>query len=97
MSNFARVAAGGLALAAVLALGAPARASTTQESVLQDDSQLLGARPVQLDQRLRFLKAIGVDRLRVSVFWSNIAPVTAGGSRCATSSCATHAATSTRG
>ena len=81
MRNFARVAAGGLALAAVLALGAPARASMTQESVLQDDPQLLGARPVQLDQRLRFLKAIGVDRLRVSVFWSNIAPAATSQSR----------------
>ena len=58
----------------MLAPGAPARASTTQESVLQDDPQLLGAKPVQLSNRLRLLKALGVDRLRVSVFWNNIAP-----------------------
>jgi hypothetical protein len=60
--------------AAALAFPAAATASRTQESVLQDDPQLLGASPAQLDQRLSLLKAIGVDRLRVSVFWGNIAP-----------------------
>ena len=58
----------------MLAAVAPASASSTQESVLQDDPQLLGASTAELDQRLALLKSIGVDRLRVSVFWSNIAP-----------------------
>lgn len=62
------------ATAAVLAPAAPADASTTQQSVLQDDPQVLGVPPFQLDQRLAFLKSVGVDRLRVSVFWGNIAP-----------------------
>ena len=35
---------------------------------------MLGVPPAQLDERFRFLKAIGVDRLRVSVFWGNVAP-----------------------
>ena len=61
-------------LAAALATAGPAAASRTQESVLQDDPQLLEATPTQLDQRLALLKAIGVDRLRVSLFWANIAP-----------------------
>jgi hypothetical protein len=51
-----------------------ADASVTQEMVLQDDPQVLGIRPYQLEQRIYFLKAIGVDRLRVSVFWKNVAP-----------------------
>ena len=72
--NRGRAAAALLASAAALAPGAPAGASATQESLLQDDPQILGAPPQQLEHRLRFLKAIGVDRLRVSVFWSNIAP-----------------------
>jgi hypothetical protein len=53
---------------------APAVASRTQEAILQDDPQLLGVHPAQLNQRIQFLKAIGVDRLRVSVFWHNVAP-----------------------
>ncbi len=72
--NLSRVAAAFLTSTAVLATAGPASASTTQESVLQDDPQLLGVRPYQLEQRIFFLKAIGVDRLRVSVFWGNIAP-----------------------
>ena len=65
-----------LAAALAAALGAPgaSRASATQESILQDDPQVLGATRAQLDRRLEFLKKIGVDRLRVSVFWANVAP-----------------------
>ena len=72
--NIGRLAAACLASVAMLAPAPAARASTTQESVLQDDPQLLGVPPVELDKRIRFLKAIGVDRLRVSVFWENVAP-----------------------
>ncbi|MDQ4049388.1 MAG: hypothetical protein M3131_08430 [Actinomycetota bacterium] len=35
---------------------------------------MLGVPAVELDKRIAFLKAIGVDRLRVSVFWNNVAP-----------------------
>ena len=59
---------------AMLVGAAPAGASRTQESVLQDDPQLLGIPPHRLEPRIRFLKAIGVDRVRVSLFWKNIAP-----------------------
>ena len=74
MTKSSRIVAVSLASLAMLISGAPAHASTTQESVLQDDPQLLGASPVQLNNRLKLLKALGVDRLRVSVFWNNIAP-----------------------
>ena len=62
------------AAAAVLAPGAPAGASATQETILQDDPQLLGASRAVLDRRLAYLKLIGVDRVRISVFWANVAP-----------------------
>lgn len=66
---------GALAIAcALLAPAAPAGASTTQESILQDDPQILGATPAQLDERFALLRSIGVDRVRVSVLWHNIAP-----------------------
>ena len=64
-------------LAACLALllpGAAARASTTQESIFQDDSHLVYARPDAVASTLDTLKALGVDRVRVSVFWGLIAP-----------------------
>ena len=72
--RFVRALGAPLLAAALLAPAAPAGASATQEAILQDDPQLLGASRATLDRRLAFLKAIGVDRVRVSVFWSNIAP-----------------------
>ena len=69
-----RLAAACLTSAAMLVAVTPAAASPSQESILQDDPQLLGVPPVELEKRIRFLKSIGVDRLRVSVFWSNVAP-----------------------
>ena len=72
--NLSRLGAACLASAALLVGASPAAASETQESILQDDPQLLGIAPAELDERIGFLKAIGVDRLRVSVFWNNVAP-----------------------
>jgi len=72
--NLSRVSAASLAAAAALVSATPAAASRTQQSILQDDPQVLGVSASQLDERLAQMKSIGVDRLRVSVLWSNIAP-----------------------
>ncbi len=60
-----------LALAALPACFAnQAAASTSQQAILQDDPQILG-NPVGTLARLR---RMGVDTVRVSLFWSSIAP-----------------------
>jgi len=71
--NLSRVGVASLAAAVVL-VPTPALAGRTQESILQDDPQVLGASASRLDEYMGLLKSIGVDRLRVSVLWSNIAP-----------------------
>jgi hypothetical protein len=65
-----------LAIIAALALILPsgATASHTQEMILQDDSQLIYSSPSHVAKTLRALKGMGVDRVRVSVVWSLIAP-----------------------
>jgi hypothetical protein len=65
------------ALAALLvALVAPASASASklQESILMDDAELVYGKPDQVDQRLAEAKALGFDRIRVSVYWRLLAP-----------------------
>jgi hypothetical protein len=57
-------------LAAAAALPSAAAASTTQESVIQDDGQLK-ANPVGT---LAAFRQLGIDRVRVTVNWSTIAP-----------------------
>jgi hypothetical protein len=59
-----------LALSAAAVHTAPALASTTQESIFQDDTQLM-ANPVGT---LRTLRDLGVQRVRVNVTWNAIAP-----------------------
>ena len=62
------------ALVAALAC-APAEASSTQESLVQDDPLLLGGKTQEdVDVAFGSLAAIGVDRVRVSVFWDQVAP-----------------------
>lgn len=66
-----------LALSAVLAAvgaPAPAAASNTQESMLQDDNQLVYAAPSHVEQVLTELAGLGVERIRVSVIWALVAP-----------------------
>ncbi len=55
-------------------LPSPAHASLTQESIFQDDDLLVYAAPDAVANTLDELKRIGVDRLRVSVFWKLVAP-----------------------
>jgi hypothetical protein len=65
-----------LAMIVALALAIPgaALASNRQEMVLQDDSQLIYATPAHAALTLQLLKSMGVDRVRVSVVWSLLAP-----------------------
>lgn len=56
------------------ALPSAARASATQESMFQDDPLLVYGTPATVDSTLSELEALGVDRIRVSVFWQNVAP-----------------------
>jgi len=58
-----------------LVLAAPAAASQTQETVLQDDPKIVyAASPASLDRTLAMLRALGVDRIRVSVTWELFGP-----------------------
>jgi hypothetical protein len=68
-----------LAAALGLALAPAAHASVTQESTFQDDNRIVYADPAELSRTLDTLHSLGVDRIRVSVFWTIVAP--ASGSR----------------
>ncbi len=56
------------------ALPSASHASSTQESMFQDDPLLVYGTNEQQDSTLDQLRAFGVDRIRVSVFWAIIAP-----------------------
>lgn len=67
----------GAALAAWLACTlapAGAVANHTQESIFQDDQYLLDSSTTVVNQTLLTLKSLGVQRVRVNVLWSSIAP-----------------------
>jgi hypothetical protein len=55
-------------------LPARALASDTQESILMDDDQLIYASSSHVAQTLSQIASLGVDRIKVSVVWSLIAP-----------------------
>ena len=65
-----------LAALVLAVLPSAASASRTQESMFQDDPQLVYGTAEQVESALNQLQAFGVDRIRVSVFWSIIAPAT---------------------
>jgi hypothetical protein len=70
-----RIAAAVAAVAAtLLALAPGAGASPSQESMLMDDAKLVYGDSAQVDATLSTARALGVDRLRVSVFWRLVAP-----------------------
>ena len=65
------------ALAALGALGvaaAPAAGSSSQESIFMDDPKIVYSAPDKLEGALAEMKALGADRIRVSVFWHLLAP-----------------------
>jgi hypothetical protein len=61
---------------ALIAVAGPGRAaaSTTQESMLQDDNELVYAAPSRVSETLSQLASLGVERIRVSVIWALVAP-----------------------
>src|SRR3954468_16736470 len=76
-----RLLAAGLA-ALALALPAAAQASENQISIMQDDDALVYGGDAKRDATLARMKALGVDAVRVTVLWKNVASqVTAGQAR----------------
>jgi hypothetical protein len=63
-----------LALAAGLASASVSRASSTEQSWFQDDNLLVYGTASTVTHTLNTLAALGVDTIRVSVFWSLVAP-----------------------
>ncbi len=63
-----------LTLCCALAVPAIADASRMQESTFQDDIRLVHAPAGDVQHTMNTLKALGVDRLRISVFWHLVAP-----------------------
>jgi hypothetical protein len=61
-------------VAAALLAPSIALASSTQESMLQDDNQLVYNTPQHVTQVLNELVTLGVQRVRVSVIWAYVAP-----------------------
>lgn len=63
-----------LVAAACLALPAPALAAPDAELSMMDDQLLLGASDGSVGATLDAFRKLGADRVRVSAFWSQIAP-----------------------
>jgi hypothetical protein len=61
-------------LLALLLLAAPAHAARGQERTFQDDNRLIYADPPAVAATLDELKGLGVDRVRITLVWRNIAP-----------------------
>jgi hypothetical protein len=66
-----------LAVLAACALPGTAAASTTQESTFQDDALLVNGSAAVQARTLDTLKALGADRVRVSLQWRLVAPAPA--------------------
>ena len=69
------------AAVAMLACPSSASASRGQESMFQDDSLLVFRSPVDVARTLDGLRYLGVDRVRVTVFWKDLAPDPTAGRR----------------
>jgi len=64
-----------LACALLCLLASPALAGRSQEMILQDDPKLVyPASDEALDESLRTIKALGTDRVRVTLLWLLVAP-----------------------
>ena len=63
-----------IAAAAAIVLAAPAQASTTQEALFQDDAMLVYPPRDEVGKTLDILQGLGVDRVRVTVYWRLVAP-----------------------
>ena len=69
-----RALSGLIAAAAAIVLAAPAQASTTQEATFQDDAMLVYPTRAEVGKTLDILQGLGVDRVRVTVYWRLVAP-----------------------
>jgi hypothetical protein len=63
-----------IAAAALLAPSSPQHASHAPESIFQDDDHLIYDSTATVARTLDLLKALGVDRIRVTIEWAYIAP-----------------------
>jgi hypothetical protein len=65
-----------VAVACAIVAGPPGRAlaSDTQESVLQDDNELVYSAPPHVAHVLDRLVSLGVDQVRISINWAALAP-----------------------
>jgi hypothetical protein len=61
-------------LLAAAAFAAPALGSSRNESIFMDDPKVVYSSPENLEPTLAEMKALGADRIRVSVFWRLLAP-----------------------
>ena len=59
---------------AALAAPAPVAAARGAETSIMDDQLLLNASEAEIDKEMALFSAMGIDRLRVSAFWNQIAP-----------------------
>ena len=66
------------ALGLPLAAGAPAAASRDQESIFEDEHQLLESGPGVASAALDDIDALGADSVRSLVLWSRVAPARKG-------------------
>jgi hypothetical protein len=74
------LAAAAAAAVAIASVPATAHANTSQEAMFQDDSQLVYPGITKVSQNLDVLQSLGVDRIRVTLFWRLVA-VNAGDNR----------------
>jgi hypothetical protein len=73
--NSLRIATGAAAIAATLAAAAPAGASRDQQTILQDDPKIVYEdNSGRLNRTLAQISSLGVDTIRVSLFWHLVAP-----------------------
>ena len=63
-----------LIAAVALAIPTAASAGPRAEVSIMDDQLLLGASQEEVDTNMAVFRSLGVDRLRVSAFWNQIAP-----------------------
>ena len=62
------------ALLTLLAGAGRALASDTEQSILMDDNELIYASPSHVESALEQIATLGVDRVKISVVWSLVAP-----------------------
>lgn len=62
------------ALLALLGAASPALADRTADVSIMDDQLLLNGSQENVNEQMQIFQRLGVDRIRVSAFWSQIAP-----------------------